>query len=128
MVVSELFVSIYKYQHMVEIGAYGQLQRIISIDYETISGTMLEKYFRTKAMESNKYTNVGSFWDRKGTLEIDYIALNELDKTMTIAEVKRQSKKINLELLHEKLGVLKQLHSELNHYNISIIGLSLEDV
>jgi uncharacterized protein len=122
------FRFIYKYQHMVEIGAYDQLQRIISRDYKTFSGSMLEKYFRSKAMESGKYTNVGSFWDRKGALEIDYIALNELDKTMTIAEVKRQSKKINLEHLHEKLGVLKQVHSELNRYSISIKGLSLEDV
>jgi AAA+ ATPase superfamily predicted ATPase len=122
------FRFIYKYQHMVEIGAHDQLKRIIARDYETFSGIMLEKYFRTKAMESGNYTNVGSYWDRKGMLEIDYIALNEIDKTVTVGEVKRQAKKIDLDALHQKLGLLKQMHKEINEIQIQVIGLSLEDM
>ncbi|MEX0595862.1 MAG: ATP-binding protein, partial [Candidatus Paceibacterota bacterium] len=97
------FRFIFKYQHMLEIGAHEQLKRIILRDYETFSGVMLEKYFRIKAIESGIYTNIGSYWDRKGLLEIDYIALNEVDKTITLGEVKRQAKKINLNDVKQKL-------------------------
>jgi AAA+ ATPase superfamily predicted ATPase len=122
------FRFIYKYQHILEIGANEQLQRIITRDYETFSGGMLEKYFRTKAMESKKFTNIGNYWDRKGSIEIDYIALNEIDKTIDFGEVKRNKKKIDLVKLHQKITLLSMEIKFLSLYEISLVSLSLEDM
>ena len=113
---------------MLEIGANEQLQRIVTRDYETFSGGLLEKYFRTKAMESKNFTNIGNYWDRKGLIEIDYIALNEIDKTIDIAEVKRNKKKIDLVKLQEKVTILSMEIKLLTLYEISLVSLSLEDM
>jgi len=122
------FRFIYKYSHMIEIGAYNQLQNIVNRDYETYSGTMLEKYFRTKAAESKNYTAIGSYWDRKGETEIDFIAVNEIDKNMTVAEIKRNKNKISINRLQQKMGRLFVLYPPLTEYETQFIGWSLDDL
>ena len=57
--------------------------------------------------------------------EIDLIALNDLDKTAIIAEVKRNPKKIDLNLLQAKVDSIKK---ELSKYKVQLKGLSLEDM
>jgi AAA+ ATPase superfamily predicted ATPase len=122
------FRFIYKYQHMIEIGAHNQLQQIVKRDYETFSGISLEKYFRTKAIESRRFTQIGNYWNRKGTIEIDYIALNELKKTVVFGEVKRQGKKINLEKLKGNVALLTNEMNILKNYKKEFIGLSMDDL
>ena len=48
-------------------------------DISTVEGFMLERYFRQKLSESQQYTQIGQFWDRKGGNEIDIVAINEID-------------------------------------------------
>jgi hypothetical protein len=120
------FRFIYKFQHMIEIDAHEQLRQVIQRDYETYSGLLLEKYFRTVAAETKRYTKIGNYWNRKGTLEIDYIAINELEKTIVFGEVKRQAKKINLEKLKENVGILTNEMNLLKDYKKEFIGLSME--
>ena len=122
------FRFIYKYQHMIEIGAHNQLQQIVKRDYETFSGISLEKYFRTKAIESRRFTQIGNYWNRKGTIEIDYIALNELKKTVVFGEVKRQGKKIDLEKLKGNVALLTNEMNILKNYKKEFIGLSMDDL
>lgn len=122
------FRFIYKYQHMIEIGAHNQLQQIVKRDYETFSGISLEKYFRTKAIESKRFTQIGNYWNRKGTIEIDYIALNELKKTVVFGEVKRQGKKIDLEKLKGNVALLTNEMNILKNYKKEFIGLSMDDL
>lgn len=57
--------------------------------------------------------------------EIDLIALNDLDKTALIAEVKRNPKKIDMKLLAAKADTLKK---ELAGYTLTLKGFSLEDM
>ena len=57
-------------------------------------------------METGQYTLVGNWWDRKGSNEIDMIALNEFDHTGVVAEIKRNPRKISLTELKEKADVL----------------------
>ena len=90
------FRFIYKYSHITEISAYNQLQNIINRDYESFSGAVLEKYFRAKAAESKNYTGIGSYWERKGETEIDFIAVNEPEKKLVVAEIKRNKNKISI--------------------------------
>jgi AAA+ ATPase superfamily predicted ATPase len=122
------FRFIYKYNHIVEIGAFSQLRTIVERDYATFSGMMLEKYFRNQAIESGNYTQVGNYWDRKGTIEIDYIAVNEIEKSIIFAEVKRNPDKIKLEKLKEKANAVIKMYGHLQEFECEYIALSLNDV
>lgn len=122
------FRFIYKYSHIIEIGAYGQLIKIIERDYTTFSGQMLEKFFKARAIESGQYTQIGNFWDRKGETEIDFIAVNDLEKTVDFAEIKCKKDNINIEILKQKAYQLLQLHPQLTKYKYRFHAWSLEDL
>jgi AAA+ ATPase superfamily predicted ATPase len=121
------FRFIYKYSYMLEVGNYDGLRNIIDRDYKTFSGKMLEKYFRTKIIQTQPVTQIGSYWDRKGENEIDLVVVNELNKQAQIIEVKRNPDKINLDAL--KVKGIHFLHATgmLKDYQITYSGLSIED-
>jgi AAA+ ATPase superfamily predicted ATPase len=60
------FRFIYPNQSLIEMGKYELLKEVIGKDYEQYSGLVLERYFRDKIAESERVTQVGSCWDRKG--------------------------------------------------------------
>ena len=89
----------------------------------------LELYFKNKINEENELTRIGGWWDRKGENEIDVIAVNDFEKTCYIYEVKRQSGKINLSKLDEKVDNFKNaVKSEIAGYSVKTFGLSMEDM
>ncbi|MDE6668283.1 MAG: DUF234 domain-containing protein, partial [Muribaculaceae bacterium] len=112
----------------IEIGGYNHLQNLIKRDYPTFSGIMLERYFREKAIESQAYTLIGNWWDRKGENEMDMIAANEFDKTATIYEIKRNRKNINFSALEEKGRKMLETFPVFNGYSIDYKGLDMEDM
>lgn len=122
------FRFIYKYSHIVEIGAYDTLKEIVKRDYQTFSGIILERYFRDKFIESKKYSRLGGFWDSKGENEIDLIAVNELNKCVDIVEIKRKVSNINLQLLEEKAAHLRTVISELKGYEFKLVALSMDEM
>ena len=122
------FRFIYKYSYIIEIGGYNQLKTIISRDYSTFSGKMLERYFKTKYMEQNKYTRLGGYWDRKGETEIDLIAIDEINNIAEIIEIKRNADKISLNDLTSKFNAFDKATGELKKYEINILGLSMNDM
>lgn len=122
------FRFLFKYGHIIEIGAYNQLQTIVRRDYPTFSGHMLERYFHAKAAESGKFTFIGRWWDRKGENEVDMIAGNEIDKTAEIVEIKRRRKNINFEQLEQKAQVVVRQIDWLKGYKIDIRGIDMEDM
>jgi len=122
------FRFIYKYSYIIEIGGYNQLKTIISRDYSTFSGKMLESYFKTKYIEQNTCTRLGGYWDRKGETEIDLIAIDEINYTAEIIEIKRNADKINLKTLNSKFETFEKATGELKKYEIHIVGLSMDDM
>jgi hypothetical protein len=122
------FRFIFKYWHMLEIGAYEQMRSLIRRDYATFSGKMLERYFYAKAAESGNYTILGRWWDRKGENEIDLIAANEIDNTAEIYEIKRQRRNINFADLDEKVKNMLPRVEALNGCSISTQGLDMDDM
>jgi len=122
------FRFIYKYSHMIEIRAFRELKEIVTRDYSTYSGKILERYYRSKFIEEKNITMIGGYWDRKGETEIDLISVNELDKRAEIIEVKRNAANINLEKLKEKSYFFKRSTGELKDYQITYRGLSLDDM
>lgn len=120
------FRFIYPYQSLIERNLFDVLRKNISEGYEQFSGHTLERYFQEKMMESGLYSNIGNWWDRKGTNEIDIVALNEAKHSGIIAEVKRNPNKISLKQLQEKAAALPS--SSFGHYKFQYKGLSLEDM
>ena len=119
------FRFIVSHQSLVEMERNDMLLEMVERGYTQYSGIVLEQYFRQKWMEEQRVTQVGNYWDRKGENEIDLIAINDLDKTAVLAEVKRQPRKFDPQLLEKKV---QNLHHELGGYTIRLLGLSMEDM
>jgi AAA+ ATPase superfamily predicted ATPase len=119
------FRFIYKYRSAVEIGNLEYVKNIVERDYETFSGIILEKYFRAVLIESNQFSEIGNYWNRKGEDEIDIIAVNDYEKIIKFYEVKRLKKRINLSVLEDKS---KEIAKKYQDYKIEYIGLSLDDM
>jgi len=122
------FCFIYKYGHVIEIARFDMLKQIIERDYATFSGKILERYFREKLIEQGGFTKIGAFWDKTGQNEIDLIALNELDKTALIAEIKRNEKHIRYNALKEKADNMMAKTGQMKEYDIEYKGFSLDDM
>lgn len=118
----------YKYQSYVANNALSQLARIIERDFDTYSGFALERYFEQRLREKGYYTRIGKFWDRKGTNEIDLIAINEIDGIAEIYEIKRDRQRYDEKALKEKTEVLLQNCKELHGMDIRLGVLSMEDL
>jgi len=122
------FRFIYKYGYMLEVGNYDGLRTIVERDYKTFSGKLLEKYFRTKLIQTQKITHIGGYWDRKGENEIDLIVVNDFAKEVQFIEIKRNAENINMERLIMKGAHFLQATGQLNDYRISYTGLSMKDM
>jgi len=119
------FRFIYPSQSMIELGKLNKLLEYIKSGYDQYSGLILERYFENKIAEDESVTNIGKNWDRKGTNEIDLVALDIVNKTAIIAEIKRNKNKINLSELKQKSTFLNE---ELSKFKIEYRALSLEDM
>ena len=122
------FRFVFKYNYILEIENYAKLQEIVMRDYSTFSGLMLERYFHRVAMESEEFTRIGRWWDRKGENEIDMIAEDELTDSAVFYEIKRQNDDISLGVLKQKAEVFLQATGQFKGYKISYKGLSMEDM
>ena len=118
----------YKYQAIIANDALSQLDNIIRRDYETVAGFMLERYFERKLRETGRFTRIGGYWDRKGENEIDLIAVNEIEGTAEVYEVKMRSKRYSDISLCSKIEHLMQNCKELQGMRITHGVLSLEDM
>ena len=122
------FRFIYKYNHIIEANANELLLEILHRDYDTYSGIVLEDYFKDMLLETSNYTQIGSWWDRKGENEIDIIAANELTKTVTFFEVKRQESEFRQSLLEEKSNKFFEATGKFRKYAVSLVCLSMKDM
>ena len=79
-------------------------------------------------MESEEFTRIGRWWDRKGENEIDMIAEDELTDSAIFYEIKRQMDDISLGVLKQKAEVFLQATGQFKGYKISYKGLSMEEM
>jgi len=119
------FRFIYKYRSAVEAGNLDYLKEVIQRDYTTYSGTILEKYFTEQLKAEKKYNNIGTYWERNNQNEIDIVAVNDLNKIVLFAEVKRNKNNISIEKLKEKSFTLTQ---QFKGYQLDYRGFSLENM
>jgi AAA+ ATPase superfamily predicted ATPase len=119
------FRFIYKYRSAIEIGNLDYVRDIVERDYETYSGLILEKYFRSVLMEAKHFSGIGNYWNKKGKDEIDLIALNDMEKRLVFYEVKRNKKRISIPLLEKKSEETVRRYP---NYQIEYKAFSLEDM
>ena len=79
-------------------------------------------------MLTGLWTDVGTWWDKRGENGIDLIAVNSLEKTIEIAEIKRQRNKINMTILSQKAECFLKDNSKLARFKLSLKGLSITDL
>ncbi|MBQ9475606.1 MAG: ATP-binding protein [Bacteroidales bacterium] len=120
------FRFIYRYRSAVEVGNTEWLTDKIFADYETYSGDVLERYFRQKYAETGRYNLVTNYWKKDGKDEIDLIAVDDADKNVVVAEIKRNPEKINLKELEAKAAPIVKHHGP--GWKVSFAGLSMEDM
>ena len=120
------FRFIYPYQTLIERNLFILLKSNITNNYEGFTGRTLECYFQDKVMETERFTQVGNWWDRKGQNEIDLIAVNEFDHTGIVAEVKRNPHKISMAKLQDKVSALPA--KDFGEYTLEQTSFSIEDL
>ncbi|MHB1661285.1 MAG: ATP-binding protein [bacterium] len=118
------FRFIYGYRSAIEIGNLKYVKGIVNRDFNTYSGYFLEKYFIEKLKMSNKFSNIGAYWEKGNKNEIDIVAVNDIDKKILICEVKLNPQKINLNKLKEKS---EKLIEKFKGYSFEYKGFSLDD-
>ena len=110
---------------LIESGRADMLLRQVVHELQDYEGKVLEEYFRRKITEEDTYTGICSYWNRKGDVEIDIIVLDDVTCTARVIEVKRNSKKIDMNALRAKAEVIDL---PLRRYRVTFEALSLEDM
>lgn len=122
------FRYIYRYNYMLEIGAYDKLIQVIKEDFDTFSGKRMESLYKEMLIESLQYTRIDTWWSRNGESEIDLIAINELNKTAEFYELKRQTSAFNPSLLHQRVQEFLVATRKLKGYTVSEHSVSLQSL
>ncbi len=118
------FRFIFRNRSAVETGAYSYIREIVDRDYSTWSGLMLERFFHKLFAESGAFNRLGSYWEKGNRNEIDLVAVNDLRKTLTIAEIKMNKARIDLDNLKKKAAKLLESY---RGYETQWLALGLED-
>jgi AAA+ ATPase superfamily predicted ATPase len=100
------FRFIYKNRSAIEAGNLGYIRSVVERDYATFCGKTLEGFFIDRLKSLQRFNQIGTYWEKQNTNEIDIVAIDQLNKSLLIAEVKRNSDKIQLEQLKQKASNL----------------------
>lgn len=123
------FRFIYPNAGLIEQMASGELIGNVLAQLPDYTGMkVLAGWFRAKLSETGHYSKVGAWWDRKGENEIDIVAVNDFEKEILFAEVKRQKKNIDLGALQEKVYAFMGSVKLYRQYRPILKGWSLEDM
>jgi len=118
------FCFIFRNRSAIETANFDYVRRILQKSLSTYKGAVLEDFFKSIFAESNQFNKIGSYWDHDHTNEIDLVCVNDLDKKIVLAEIKRNKDKIRIETLKKK-G--EKLLKHYPGYAPEYLSLSLED-
>ncbi len=113
-------------RHLKEIGQKELAVREILEEMTQFTGRKLEDMVIRYIVEENplhlEFTCIGSYWDRKGEIEIDIVILNERTKEAYLFEVKRDKKKINSKLMERmrlKAASISEIEDYRKHFGVA---------
>lgn len=118
------FRFIYRNRTAVEVGNWAYVKEAIHRNSAQYSGYVLERFFHDLFAASGHFNRVGTYWERGNINEIDLVAVNDANRQLVIAEIKRNRKKIDLNVLRTKAT---RLVAEYRGYEVEYLALSLED-
>ncbi|MCK5058511.1 MAG: ATP-binding protein [Candidatus Aminicenantes bacterium] len=118
------FRFIYRHRSAVETGNFSYIKQVINRDYNVYSGRILESFFQQLFADTLLYNRIGSYWEKGNLNEIDLVAINDMEKTIVMAEIKLNKSKIRLEVLKKKS---EKLLNKYVGYRPQWLALSLED-
>ena len=119
----------YRKQTYLKLILMGSVFSMMHKVFEGYKEPLFEKYFRLKMMESQQYSAIGSWRERKKGKDTDEINISGLfagDKKALIAEVKRLRRNYDHKEFMEKIECVKA--RILSKYKIEIRLLTLEDM
>jgi AAA+ ATPase superfamily predicted ATPase len=119
------FRFIYRNRSAVETGNFSYIREVIDRDYSSHCGLMLERCFHELLAEAGNYNRVGSYWERGNQNEIDLVALNDLKKTITIADIKLNKSRLSVEELKHRAHGLVACYPR---HEPEWLGLSVENI
>ncbi len=119
------FRFVYKYKTATETGNYKYLKKILKNNLRTYSGPFLGKMYQEIFKATEKYNEIGNYWEKGNKNEIDIVAINELEKKMLIGEIKLNKNKIKLNALKMKS---ENLINKYNSYTIEYLCLGMQDL
>ena len=119
------FRFIYRHRTALEIENFDYVKHIIKRDYTTYAGTILERFFQQAMSETGQFNHIGAYWERGHQNEIDVVAINEIEHTILIAEVKFNNAKINLDYLKAKSQNLLKHYPQ---FKPKFLGWSIQDI
>jgi uncharacterized protein len=119
------FRYVYKNRSAVEMQNTAYILEILKRDYETYSGRLLERYFIDKLIMSQKYSEIGTYWEKGNQNEIDIVAINSLNKVVDFFEIKKQKSAIRISNLEKKAEKIMQ---KFEGYSFGFYGLSMDDM
>ena len=122
------FRFVWKNMYLRELQRFDVMRSYAARDYEVFSGHALEQYFIWKFIEEMKYTRMDAWWDRRGENEIDLVCDDEVAGRLDFFEVKRDSKRIDLDSLQKKSMAFFAKNPQMAQRKVSFGGLSIQDM
>ncbi len=123
------FRYVYGCAAMIENNNSGRVVEMMLDEFADFTGRfVLERYFRRQLLETGRFACAGSWWDRRGQNEIDVVALDPVDKSLLFVEVKREEKRINLDVLRERAWEFLTHNAAYRTYAMRYEGRSLKDL
>lgn len=119
------FRFIYRNRSAVETGNFGYIREIVRRDYSTHCGLFLENCFRELLSETGDYNRIGSYWERGNQNEIDLVAVNDMKKMITLADIKMNKTKLSVEGVKQRA---QGLLGDYPRYQPEWLGLSVENI
>lgn len=95
--------------------------------FDDFSGRALKQFFLERFRESQRFTTLGAWWDRRGNNEIDLIAQDNADNVWFF-EVKRNALKYNRKTLEAKVSAFVQNNPTVRKCRLYVRGLSTQDM
>lgn len=113
---------------MAESGNWSGLLRYMKERFPQFLGRSLERWFIEAYRHAHQWEIVDGWWDKQGSNEIDLVAVDTSKKIIEFAEVKLNPQKYDDRRLHMKAAAFLEKHSKFKSYDITIRGLSPEDI
>lgn len=113
---------------MAESGNWSGVLRYMKERFPQFLGRSLERWFIEAYRHAHQWEVVDGWWDKQGANEIDLVAVDTSKKIIEFAEVKLNPQKYDDRRLHMKAAAFLEKHSKFKSYDITIRGLSPEDI